>query len=338
MLRLIQIFVPEETEIDIDLLLEEREILGRWVDNSPEHRQVVHLLVPADETEAVMDRFEQAFSGTPLFHMVLLPVEAVLPRPKAEEPADETPAVETEPAEAPKKYGRVSREELYSEADEGSRITRGVLALTLLSAVVAAIGLHKNDVAVIIGAMVIAPLLGPNVAMALGTTLGDLELLRRALKTSLIQISTGLALAVVVGLAFPISMDNPAISARTEVGPADIILALASGIAGSLAFTLGLSQALIGVMVAVALMPPLVVFGMLLGQAAWIPALHALMLLTINIICINLAAVGTFLSQGVRPLRWWEEAKAKKAARRAILIWSVLLAVLAGLLFWGMRR
>jgi hypothetical protein len=62
------------------------------------------------------------------------------------------------------------------------------------------------------------------------------------------------------------------------------------------------------------------------------------MLLTINIICINLAAVGTFLSQGVRPLRWWEEAKAKKAARRAILIWSVLLAVLAGLLFWGMRR
>ena len=205
--------------------------------------------------------------------------------------------------------------------------------MTILSAVVAAVGLLRNDVAVIIGAMVIAPLLGPNVAMSLATTLGDFTLLRRAVVTNITGIAVAFVCAVAVGLLFTVDATVPAIASRTKVGPADIILALAAGSAGTLAFTQGLSGAVIGVMVAVALMPPLVVCGMLVGEGDISSASGAFLLTTANLICINLAGVSTFLAQGVRPRSWWEAERAKKATWRAIVVWIVLLAILAVILW-----
>jgi len=89
----------------------------------------------------------------------------------------------------------------------------------------------------------------------------------------------------------------------------------------------------IGVMVAVALVPPLVVSGMLLGDGHFTSAGGAWMLTMANVICINLAGVATFLAQGVRPRSWWEAERAKKATWRAILVWVVLLAILS-LILW----
>ncbi len=108
----------------------------------------------------------------------------------------------------------------------------------------------------------------------------------------------------------------------------DIALALASGSAGALSFTMGLPSALIGVMVAVALLPPLVTLGMLMGAGLTDPAVGALLLLLVNIICVNLAGVGTFLFQGVRPRTWWEASRAKKSTTIAIVIWTILLIIL----------
>jgi len=125
------------------------------------------------------------------------------------------------------------------------------------------------------------------------------------------------------------------VAAKTEVRLDSVVLALASGSAGALAFTTGLSAALIGVMVAVALLPPLVTFGLLLGAGYWNPALTALQLFLINIICINLAGVVTFLLQGIRPAKWWEAEKAKKATRTAIVSWFLVLVLLViVVLFW----
>jgi uncharacterized membrane protein len=109
-------------------------------------------------------------------------------------------------------------------------------------------------------------------------------------------------------------------------------LALASGAAGALAFTTGLPSALIGVMVAVALMPPLVAFGMLLGGGYPAQSLGPLLLLATNVICLNLAAVGTFVAKGIRPRTWWEAERAKTAVRRAALVWGLLLAALVAIL------
>jgi uncharacterized membrane protein len=81
-------------------------------------------------------------------------------------------------------------------------------------------------------------------------------------------------------------------------------------------------------MVAVALLPPLVTLGMLFGSGHWDLAAGALLLFLINLICVNLAGVVTFIAQGIRPLTWWEADRAKKAARFAIIVWTSLLFAL----------
>ena len=174
--------------------------------------------------------------------------------------------------------------------------SRVYLAMVVLSTIVAAIGLYYNSVAIIIGAMVIAPLLGPNVALSLGTTLGDLSLLRRALLTALAGIATTMALSVIIGVLLQVNPASPEMASRSGVGMGDIAVALASGCAGALAFTTGVSATLIGVMVAVALLPPLVTFGLLLGGGHPALAMGALSLFLVNLICVNLAGVTTFLA------------------------------------------
>ncbi|WP_198420630.1 TIGR00341 family protein [Sulfuriferula nivalis] len=212
------------------------------------------------------------------------------------------------------------------------RVAHGSIWLWLLSTIVAAIGLYYNSVAIIIGAMVIAPLLGPNMAMALATTLGDLPLLWRALKASLAGIGTVMVLSVMLGVLLQVDPASPEVSSRNAVALGDIAVALASGAAGALAFTTGVSATLIGVMVAVALLPPLVTFGLLLGGGHMVQATGALSLFLMNLICINLAGVTTFLVQGIRPATWWEKDRAVKATRIALALWAVLLAALISLI------
>jgi len=71
---------------------------------------------------------------------------------------------------------------------------------------------------------------------------------------------------------------------------------------------------------------------MLIGAGHYQAGLGALALLATNIICVNLAAVLTFVLQGVRPRTWWEADKARRATRRATIIWASLLAILVALL------
>jgi uncharacterized hydrophobic protein (TIGR00341 family) len=139
--------------------------------------------------------------------------------------------------------------------------------MVVLSTIVAAVGLYYNSAAIIIGAMVIAPLLGPNMALSLGTTLGDLSLLHRAILTALAGIATTMVLSVIIGMLVQVDPASPELALRNGVGLGDIAVALASGCAGALAFTMGVSTTLIGVMVA--LLPPLVAFGLLLGGSLW---------------------------------------------------------------------
>lgn len=333
-LRFMQIFVPEDASAKFDSLLEGCELLGTWRDIAVENRLVFQLLVPAEEAEPIMDRFAQAYSSQDELQIVLLPVEAALPRPKLEGDEESLPDEQiTEGNATTKVLGRVGREELYSDISETLPVNRVFVAMTILSAVVAVVGLVRDDVAVIIGAMVIAPLLGPNVAMALSTTLGDLHLLRRACVTNVVGITLVLIVAFFVGATLAINPSVPAIASRTHLRIGDLVLALAAGSAGTFAFTRGLAGAVIGVMVAVALMPPLVVFGILFASGHFAPALGALLLVSANVICVNLAGVATFLAQGVRPRTWWEEKRAKKASRIAIVTWLIFLAILTMLLF-----
>jgi uncharacterized hydrophobic protein (TIGR00341 family) len=327
-LRMIEIYLSGGGGEWIKEILKDVPLIGVWEQTSSEDLTTVKVLLEVGKTEVVLDELEKHFGASGGFRVVLLPVEATLPRP---EPPEKSPA-ETQSPEKDKpkiKGSRVSREELYSDLSETTNVSWVYVTFTTLSTIVAAIGLLQNSVAIIIGAMVIAPLLGPNVALALATTLGDVDLARRAVKANLMGILISFGLSVLVGFLFHIDPAVPEIMNRTRVGLGDIVLALASGSAGALAFTTGVGASLIGVMVAVALLPPLVTTGLMLGSAHFSLALGSFLLLAVNVICVNLSGVLTFFLQQVRPNTWWEADKARRATRRALAILTVLLLLLA---------
>lgn len=336
-LRLVEIVLPQDTQENVEAILEEFQVTQVWLENGQDERIFMKLLIPAEKTEAVLDVFEKRFSSREFFRIILLPVEASIPRPESEEEAEsrQDQASSQEVPEPP--TGRISREELYHDVLDVTQFSKVYVVMVILSSVVAAIGILRDNVAIIIGAMVIAPLLGPNVGLSLATTLGDTSLGRVAFKTFAGGVLVALALSVCLGIAIPFDASIPEILSRTKVGFGDIALALASGTAGTLAFTTGLPSALIGVMVAVALLPPLVTFGLLTGAGKIPMAMGALLLFLTNVICVNLSGVATFLIQGVRPLSWWEAAIAKKATRKAILVWALLLVVLVFLILFSQR-
>lgn len=326
-LRLLEMVLQEKDSGDVVALLKKCNVL--------EHRQIhlaggevlVRILMDAEQSESVMDLLESRYTGATGNRVVILPVEATLPRAQAERTAnsEQSPPEEKSPE-------RIGREELYEDIKNGARLSRVYMTMVVLSTIVAAIGLNQNSAAIIIGAMVIAPLLGPNVAMSLGTILGDLSLLRHGVVTALAGIAVAFALSVIIGVVLNVNPASPEIASRTWVGFGDIAVALASGSAGALAFTTGVSATLIGVMVAVALLPPLVTTGLLLGGGHPALATGALSLFLVNLICIDLAGVTTFYVQGIKPTSWLEKDRAVTATRIAIALSATLLAALVGII------
>ncbi|GJM14880.1 MAG: hypothetical protein DHS20C13_02070 [Thermodesulfobacteriota bacterium] len=326
-LRLIEIILPEEENLErLRELLEGHPVIEIWEDLISGEKNLVKILVKAEESEEILDLLEKRFSKSEQFRIMLQAVEATIPRP--EKTNKDEPEEVVENNNKTKTVGRISREELYADMDSQANITSVYIVLIVLSSIVASIGILKDNVAIIIGAMVIAPLLGPNMALALGTTLGDTDLIIRALKANLVGIVTTLALSIVIGIVFSVDPGIGELSSRTQVGLGDVAIALAAGVAGTLSFTKGLPSALIGVMVAVALLPPTVTVGMLIGSNNMSLVPGAVQLVLVNIICVNLAGVTTFFFKGVRPRTWWETKKAEKATRIAFVIWSLLLVIL----------
>ncbi len=328
-LRLIEMILREKDGDEVREHLKEHNMLEYRQIELPDGEVLVRILLDVEHSEGVLNFLEKRYADAVGNRVVILPVEATLPHPEPEPAASPE---QSEPEEKPPE--RISRHELYEDIQNGARCSRVYLAMAMLATVVAAIGLQHNSVAIIIGAMVIAPLLGPNVAMSLSTTLGDIPLLRRSLLTALAGIAVSMVLSVIFGLLVHVDPALSEVASRTQVKMGDIAVALASGCAGTLAFTTGVSAALIGVMVAVALLPPLVTFGLMLGGGHPELALGALSLFLVNLICVNLAGVITFLVQGIRPASWWEKNRAKKATRIAIGLWVVLLAGLIGMILW----
>ncbi len=330
-LRLIEMVLREKDGEEVLDLLKEHKVLEHRQIPLPDGAVLVRILLDAEQSEAVLDALQKVYSGAEGNRVVILPVEATLPRAEPDpEPEPATPPGPPPPEE--KSPERIGREELYEDIKDAARCSRVYLAMAVLSTVVATIGLQYNSVVIIIGAMVIAPLLGPNMAMALGTTLGDVALLRRAFLTAVAGIATAMLLSVIIGALVNVDPTLPEVASRTRVRLGDVTLALASGCAGALAFTTGVSATLIGVMVALALLPPLVAGGLLLGGGHAALGVGALSLFLVNLICVNLAGVTTFLVQGIRPASWWEKDRAAKATRIAIGLWVALLAGLLGLI------
>jgi len=333
--RLLEVVVPKEYEQPaVEIVTEQtdtRVLISYVADESVSIRLIIHSAKSGD----LIKKLETAFGTVEGFRILVFPLEATVPR--IEEPEEEKNEKDTKDEEETPRFKilGVSIDELHTDVTEAVGTVRNSVILAVLASIVAAVGLARDNVAVIIGAMVIAPLLGPNVAISLGTVLGDFKLTMKAAKQLLITLIIGVAVSVFIGVVFSIDHTVRGIVSRTHVDMADIALALSSGIVGALAFTSAALSSLIGVMVAVALLPPLAVFGMLLGSGHFSACLGAFFLFVVNIVCVNLAGVITFRFFGVRPKVWWKEDKARTGTRNAVLLWSTLLAILCLIIILG---
>lgn len=319
-LRLIEMTLKKKENDEISKLLKKFNVVEHIQIHLVNGEVLNRILLEAKQSEEVLDSLEKKCKEN---RILILPVEATLPR--VERSADKALM---EFSKSEKRSERISREELYENIKDAAECSKVYMMMIVLSTIVASVGLQNNNTAIIIGSMVIAPLLGPNMALALGTTLGDLFMLRRAVLTILLGTLLTIIFSLIVGAIVDVDSAVVKLASNMHVGMGNIAVALASGCAATLTFTTGISSMLVGVMVAVSLLPPLVTFGLLVSAGQSELALRALFLFMMNLICINLAGVTTFLVQGIRPTTWWEKTRASKAVIIAISLWGTLLTVL----------
>jgi len=250
-----------------------------------------------------------------------------------------------------KNESRIARQELRTQAGELAPATRTYALLTVISVVIATAGLLLDSPAVVVGSMVIAPLIGPAMTTSVGTVIGDGDMFARGLRLQ----AAGLVLAVVAATGFavlvkitglvPPGFDPTQIGEiRERIAPEflALVVALGAGVAGAHSLRSGVSASLVGVMIAVALVPPTAVIG--IGIAWGLPTMvvGASVLGLVNALSINLAALVTLWYSGYRPKELFrlDEARTATATRVAALVVAivVLSAVLGGVTLASYRQ
>lgn len=287
----------------------------------------IRIIASKIDRQQLLDRIQFAMRNDDDWRIIISKPEAIIPHVSKDDIEDEN--------KGKTKSTTASREELYQSILTGAVLDRNFIVLTFLSTIVAAIGLVQNNVAVLVGAMVIAPLLGPNLAFAFGTAIGDKNLMIKGLRTAFVGMVMALGLSMSVPYLLPVDIHGAELMSRTSVGFDGIVLALASGAAGALSITTGLSTTLVGVMVAVAILPPAATVGIMAAAGEISLALGALTLLAVNIVCVNLSAKIVFLTRGITPRTWVQKKGAKKSMTISMFVWVAFLCFLMFVIYMG---
>ena len=222
---------------------------------------------------------------------------------------------------------REDEKEVISQVSAGV-VFRGTNLWILMFAIfIASLGLNVNSTAVIIGAMLISPLMGPIIGMGLSVGIGDYDLLRRALKNYGLATLISVLTATVYFLISPLSDARSELLARTSPSLYDVLIAFCGGAAGVLALTTkSKGQVIPGVAIATALMPPLCTAGYGLATAQWNFFFGAFYLFFINTVFIALA---TFV--GVKLLRFHSHStlspELERRGRR-LVTWVVIITMI----------
>ncbi len=191
---------------------------------------------------------------------------------------------------------------VYRESRRNARTTRDFITMIAISTVIATLGLMLNAPAVIIGAMLIAPLMGAIIAMGLGVVQGDARLLKLGMKTTGWGVFITLIVSFGLELIIPLNGLTDEMLARSSPNLLDLGVALAAGAAGAYALARkNVSSSLPGVAIAVALIPPLATAGMALALLSWQTALGAGLLFLTNLVGIVAMSSWVFLSMGFQP-------------------------------------
>ncbi|MFC7099003.1 TIGR00341 family protein [Halobaculum marinum] len=325
-MRLVQVLIPEGARAPVLDALDGEGIDYALFDEvgRGDFEAMVQFPVPPSGVETIMERLSEA--GVPEdSYAIVLPTETVVSQ-RLDALIERFPGL------------RISREELHARAEDLAPANSTFFAFLILSTVIAATGLLLDSAATIIGAMVVAPLMGPAISASVGTILDDREMASRGVKLQVIGLAAAIATGAILGLLLqgsvliPPGVDIrqiPQVAERTSPNFLSLFLALGSGLAGALSIMRGSGSTLVGVAIAVALVPPAATAG--LGIAFGLPAvaIAAAVLVLVNLLAINLSALLLFYWAGYKPLDAGQFERVRKSFTSRILVIAVGIAVLS---------
>ena len=220
---------------------------------------------------------------------------------------------------------RADRLSLIDDLSERSRWSINFGVMLGCSVLIAGLGLLQDSVAIIIGAMLVAPLMTPLIGTGLAVAQGNFLLLGHALRTMIIAFLVSLALGVVLRLVTPGQELTPEVLLRGAPNILDLAIAFLAGIAAGYAMARPkMSGALPGVAISVALVPPLAAAGIALGSTEWTIALGALLLFATNLVAIVLGSALVFRLHGISTS---DAQRTRSAQTKQILVGLVLALV-----------
>lgn len=228
---------------------------------------------------------------------------------------------------------KLSQEEVYSKAQESAAFNRPQWILMALSSAIASYGLMLDNIAVVIGAMMLAPVLSPIVSSSIAVTIGDTSLMKKGLFTAIGGVILAVTVSALSVMPFTVEI-NSTMNTIVSAGFPNLILSLFVGSAAALAFVTGYRDQIAGVAVAVALVPPLAATGIGLTLGDQLFTLNALSIAVINLLSVLISGSISLKLLGFKPSTYYKKKNAEKL--KYILPISILLmAVVAAVLLFN---
>ncbi|MFC7176248.1 TIGR00341 family protein [Halosegnis marinus] len=330
-MRLVQVTVPAGKRDTVLGTLDEEGIDYVLTDETSgrEYVGVVYFPLPTAAVEPVLERLREAGIDDRAY-TVIIDAETVVSR-KFEQ-------LKEEYEENDENDDRIAREELQARAEDLAPSLPTYVVMTVVSAVIATAGLLLDSPATVVGSMVIAPLIGPAMTAAVGSVVDEDELFVRGVRMQVLGMSIAVVAAAVFAFAVnalnfvPASLDPGSLGqVRERLNPdfLSLVVALGSGVAGAVSLTTGVSSALVGVMIAVALVPPAATVGIGIAYGSVSMAVSSGVLAVVNGLSINLAALSVLWYYGYRPARFFREDEARTATVRRVAVLVVAVALLS---------
>ncbi len=215
------------------------------------------------------------------------------------------------------------KQEIAITVTNGLKNSRLYWIQIILSSLIATFGLLQNSVAVIIGAMLIAPLLQPIQGIAYGISEGSSKIIWRGIKMLFLSAVLSIFLAILVVWSLPVHLETSEIIARTSPNIFDLFIATASAVIALLSLSFKkLSESVAGVAMAASLMPPLSVIGIEIALGNFMSSWGAFLLFITNIVAILFVGAIVFIFYGFRPHK---ENSDKTAKDIGILVFVILI-------------
>lgn len=335
-MRLVQLTIPTGQRQTILETLDEQGVdyVVNEETSDRDYTAVAYFPLPAAAVEPVLDSIQEQGIDEDAYTVVVDAETVISRRFEALQEEYENGDVESE---------RISRQELQAEAESLTPSFSIYVTMTIVSAVVAAAGLLLDSAAVVVGSMVIAPLIGPALGASVGSVIDDEDLFHTSIKYQLIGVLLAILAAAVfawtvrVTNVVPPGLDISAvdeISERLAPDLLSLVIALGAGVAGVVSISTGISVALVGVMIAAALIPPAATVGIALAWGQPSAAIGSTVLVFVNVLSVNLAGLLTLWYAGYRPENLFELGPTQERVRRRV-VGLVVIVILFGVFLGG---